>query len=59
MQKTNDPGAPIVRYSDAELAEFRRLINSGLEAAKKLRRYLQGLITRKDEMGGDRKREPL
>ncbi|MFN8245689.1 MAG: TraR/DksA C4-type zinc finger protein [Ferruginibacter sp.] len=52
-QKANDPGAPIVRYSDAELAEFRELIQRKLEAAKKELNYLQGLITRKDEMGGD------
>src|SRR5207237_7322723 len=48
--KTNDP---LVRYSDAELNEFRELINKKLEAAKKELAYLQGLITRKDEMGGD------
>lgn len=52
-QKANDPGAPIVRYSDSELAEFRELIQRKLEAAKKELNYLQGLITRKDEMGGD------
>jgi len=48
-----DPGAPIVRYSDSELMEFRELINKKLEDAKKELNYLQGLITRKDEMGGD------
>jgi RNA polymerase-binding transcription factor DksA len=48
--KTNDP---LVRYSDADLNEFRDLINKKLEAAKKELAYLQGLITRKDEMGGD------
>ncbi len=52
-QVKNDPGAPIVRYSDAELTEFRELIQRKLEAAKKELNYLQGLITRKDEMGGD------
>ena len=52
-QPKNDPGAPIVRYSDAELKEFRDLINRKLDAAKKELSYLQGLITRKDEMGGD------
>lgn len=52
-QPKNDPGAPIVRYSDAELKEFRDLINRKLDAAKKELNYLQGLITRKDEMGGD------
>lgn len=48
--KSNDP---LVRYSDAELNEFRELINKKLDAAKKELAYLQGLITRKDEMGGD------
>ncbi len=52
-QPANDPGAPIVRYSDADLAEFRELIQRKLESAKKELAYLQGLITRKDEMGGD------
>jgi len=52
-QPKNDPGAPIVRYSDADLAEFRDLIQRKLESAKKELAYLQGLITRKDEMGGD------
>ncbi|MBS1665452.1 MAG: TraR/DksA family transcriptional regulator [Bacteroidetes bacterium] len=42
-----------MRYSDAELTEFRELINRKLDAAKKELAYLQGLITRKDEMGGD------
>ncbi|GGB13697.1 MAG TPA: TraR/DksA C4-type zinc finger protein [Puia sp.] len=42
-----------MRYSDAELGEFRELINRKLDAAKKELAYLQGLITRKDEMGGD------
>jgi RNA polymerase-binding transcription factor DksA len=54
----DDPGhtilnAPTMRYSDAELAEFKDLIMRKLEAAKKELTYLQGLITRKDEMGGD------
>lgn len=48
-----DPGAPTLRYSDAELVEFRELIQRKLEAAKKELAYLHGLITRKDEMGGD------
>ncbi len=52
-QPKNDPGAPIVRYSDTDLIEFRELIQRKLEAAKKELNYLQGLITRKDEMGGD------
>lgn len=42
---------PTMRYSDAELVEFRDLINKKLETAKKELAYLQGLITRKDESG--------
>lgn len=52
-QPAHDLGAPIVRYSDADLTEFRELIQRKLESAKKELAYLQGLITRKDEMGGD------
>ncbi len=44
---------PTMRYSDNELNEFRDLISRKLETAKKELGYLQGLITRKDEMGGD------
>lgn len=44
---------PSMRYSDTELNEFRELITRKLETAKKELGYLQGLITRKDEMGGD------
>jgi RNA polymerase-binding transcription factor DksA len=40
-----------MRYSDAELVEFRDLINKKLDTAKKELAYLQGLITRKDESG--------
>ncbi len=47
------PQGPLVKYSDADLTDFRDLINKKLEAAKKELTYLQGLITRKDEMGGD------
>jgi len=43
----------LVKYSDAELKEFKDLITNKLEAAKKELVYLQGLITRKDELGGD------
>jgi len=42
----------IMRYSDADLAEFREIIMKKLDAAKKELAYLQGLITRCDE-GGD------
>jgi RNA polymerase-binding transcription factor DksA len=44
---------PLVRYSDSDLNEFRELIQRKLDAAKKELAYLQGLITRKDDMGGD------
>ncbi len=50
---TANNGDPLVKYSDADLNEFRELISKKLEAAKKELAYLQGLITRKDEMGGD------
>ena len=52
-QLKHDPGASIIRYNDNDLAEFRELIQRKLGAAKKELSYLQGLITRKDEMGGD------
>lgn len=52
-QPKADPGAPMVRYSDNDLNEFKELIQRKLESAKKELSYLQGLITRKDEMGGD------
>jgi RNA polymerase-binding transcription factor DksA len=47
------PQGPTVRYNDSDLIEFRELIQRKLDAAKKELLYLQGLITRKDEMGGD------
>ncbi len=47
------PAGPTIRYNDAELQEFRDLISKKLDAAKKELAYLQGLITRRDEMGGD------
>jgi len=46
------PNTPFVRYSDAELNEFKDLINKKLDAAQKELAYFQGVITRKDE-GGD------
>ncbi len=52
-QAPPDPGAPIVMYSDNDLSEFRELIQRKLGSAKKELAYLQGLITRKDDMGGD------
>lgn len=50
---TAQQNGPIMRYSDAELTEFKELIQRKLDAAKKELNYLQGLITRKDDMGGD------
>jgi RNA polymerase-binding transcription factor DksA len=47
------PQGPMVRYSDADLVEFKELIQRKHEAAKKELNYLQGLITRKDDQGGD------
>src|ERR1035437_7163394 len=52
-QAPQENNGPTMRYSDAELNEFRELIQRKLETAKKELGYLQGLITRKDEMGGD------
>jgi RNA polymerase-binding transcription factor DksA len=52
-QPENIQTGPTMRYSDAELMEFKDLILKKLEQAKKELSYLQGLITRKDEMGGD------
>ena len=52
-QPKHDLGAPINRYSDTDLTEFREIIQRKLDSAKKELSYLQGLITRKDEMGGD------
>lgn len=47
---------PLVKYSDGDLNEFRDLINKKLDTAKKELAYLQGLITRKDEIGNDEAR---
>ena len=52
-QAPEEDNGPTMRYSDNELIEFRELISRKLETAKKELGYLQGLITRKDEMGGD------
>lgn len=43
---------PTQRYSDADLAEFRELVQNKLNAAKQELAYLNGLITRKDSMSG-------
>jgi RNA polymerase-binding transcription factor DksA len=50
ITKSNNP---LVTYSDSDLNEFRDLINKKLDTAKKELGYLQGLITRKDEGGGN------
>src|SRR5690606_8827654 len=52
-QTENIQTGPTMRYSDAELVEVKELILKNLDQAKKELAYLQGLITRKDEMGGD------
>lgn len=52
-QNQPENNGPTMRYSDNELQEFRELITRKLETAKKELGYLQGLITRKDQMGGD------
>lgn len=52
-QSPVENNGPSMRYSDNELIEFRELITRKLETAKKELGYLQGLITRKDQMGGD------
>ena len=52
-QNPPEKNGPTMRYSDSELQEFRELITRKLETAKKELGYLQGLITRKDQMGGD------
>ena len=52
-QETIRPSEPLVRYNDVDLNEFRDLIQKKLDSAKKELAYLQGLITRKDDMGGD------
>ena len=52
-QPIEQPSGPTMRYADAELTEFKEIIVKKLDAAKKELAYLQGLITRRDEMGGD------
>ena len=48
-----DQTGPTQRYSDADLAEFRDLVQNKLNAAKQELAYLNGLITRKDSMSGE------
>lgn len=52
-QNPPENNGPTMRYSDNELQEFKELITRKLDTAKKELGYLQGLITRKDQMGGD------
>jgi RNA polymerase-binding transcription factor DksA len=52
-QSVSAPSGPTQRYSDAELAEFRELVQNKLNAAKQELAYLNGLITRKDSMSGE------
>jgi RNA polymerase-binding transcription factor DksA len=55
-KRANTPAqssSPLVKYSDNDLNEFRDLINKKMDTAKKELAYLQGLITRKDEGGGN------
>lgn len=52
-QPEDKPTGPTMRYNDTDLQEFREIIARKLESAKKELAYLQGLITRKDQMGGD------
>jgi len=52
-QGSNKNNDPLIRYNDADLAEFKELISKKFDAAKKELNYLQGLITRTDDMGGD------
>lgn len=56
LDDSNKPtisSTPMLRYSDSELAEFKELILRKLESAKKELHYLQGVIARRDEQGGD------
>ena len=52
-KEESEPQLPLIRYSDTELNEFRDLISKKLAAAKKELAFLHGVITRKDDMGGD------
>ena len=51
-KEDDEPQIPMVRYGDNELNEFRELITRKVEIAKKELAYLQGVINRKDDMGG-------
>jgi RNA polymerase-binding transcription factor DksA len=49
----SEQSGPMIRYSDADLQEFRELITKKLEDAKRELAYWQGIITHKGEMSGD------
>ena len=51
LDEPQEQQGPAYRYSDEDLNEFREIIVSRLDAARKELNYLQGLITRKDEAG--------
>lgn len=53
QRETDVNQEPLVRYSEEELQEFKDLIIKKLADAKREVTYLQGIITRKDDMGGD------
>ncbi|MBM3441307.1 MAG: TraR/DksA family transcriptional regulator [Bacteroidetes bacterium] len=48
-----DHSGPSLRYSDAELQEFKDIVIKKLDAARQELAYLHGYITRTDEMSGD------
>jgi RNA polymerase-binding transcription factor DksA len=52
-QPADEPMGPSMRYSDAELLEFKELVSRKLETARKEIAYLHGMITRKDAMSGE------
>ena len=49
--EVDKPNAPLVKYNDSDLNEFREIIGKKLAAAKKELAYLQGMFTRKDADG--------
>ncbi len=51
LDEPQEQQGPAYRYSDEDLNEFKEIIISRVEAARKELNYLQGLITRKDEAG--------
>ncbi len=55
---TGDDDGAFMRYSDSDLAHFRKAISEKLEKARTELKYLQGLITRKDESGTEDTENP-